>query len=50
LNNSYTFKFLFSYLKNNKNVVLDAVKIRGLLLEHASDELKNDKDVVLSAV
>ena len=37
-------------VKNDKTVVLDAVKSCGSALEYASDELKSDRDVVLSAV
>ena len=35
---------------NNKEYVLAFVKQNGLDLKYASDELKNDKEVVLSAV
>ena len=37
-------------LKNDKDVVLTAVKQNGGALEYASDELKADKDVVVAAV
>jgi serine/threonine protein kinase len=38
------------YLKDDKDVVLEAVKQDGLFLVFASDKLKDDKDVVLEAV
>ncbi len=37
-------------IKNSKEVVLFAVKNKGLALYYASDELKNSKDIVLEAV
>jgi hypothetical protein len=37
-------------LKANKNVVMAAVKNRGMVLEYASNDLKKDFDVVLAAV
>ena len=37
-------------MKNNKEVVLAAVKEAGLALEHASVDMKNNKEVVLAAV
>jgi len=37
-------------LRNDKDVVLAAVKQDGRALEYASPELRNDKDVVLAAV
>ena len=38
------------YFQNDKVVVLVAVKVNGLALEHASKELQQDEDVVLAAV
>lgn len=38
------------YFQNDKEVVLVAVKVNGLALEHASKELQQDEDVVLAAV
>ena len=37
-------------LRNNKEVVLEAVKKNGSALEYASERLQADKDVVLAAV
>jgi hypothetical protein len=37
-------------LRNNKRIVMVAVSADGRALEHASDELKCDRDVVLAAI
>jgi hypothetical protein len=37
-------------LKNNRNFISAVVKINGLLLEYASDELKNNYLIVYIAV
>ena len=37
-------------LKNDRHVVLAAVQQNYRALEHGSDELKNDCDIVLTAV
>ncbi len=37
-------------LKNDKEVVLEAVKTNGFALNDASEELKSDKEIVLEAV
>lgn len=37
-------------LKNNKDFVLQAIKIYGLCFEYVSDKLKNDKVVALKAI
>jgi hypothetical protein len=37
-------------LKNDKEVVFEAVKKAGFALKYASLNLKNDKEVVLEAV
>ena len=41
---------LNSRIKNNKDLLLAAVKTNGYVLDYASKELKNDKEVVLAAV
>lgn len=40
----------FNSLRDDKEVVIAAVKQRGLALEFASDRLKDDKEIVLTAV
>ncbi len=45
-----TLIFASEELKNDKDVVLEAVKNDGEALRFASKELQNDKDVVLEAV
>ena len=42
--------YLNSRIKNNKDLLLAAVKKNGYVLDYASKELKNDKEVVLAAV
>jgi predicted methyltransferase len=37
-------------LRNDKDIVLAAVKVEGFALQFASETLRNDKDVVLAAV
>jgi len=37
-------------LKNDKEIILQAVRIHGVALEHASPELRGDREVVLEAV
>ena len=37
-------------MKNDKEIVLVAVNKYGFILEYASKELQNDKDIVLAAV
>ena len=37
-------------LKNNKEIVLEAVKQNGLALEYASDRLKNNEEIVVTAI
>jgi hypothetical protein len=36
--------------RNDKEIVLSAVKIRGRNLHYASKDLKNDKEIVMEAV
>lgn len=38
------------FMRNDKDVVLDAVRYRADSIQFASEELRNDKDVVLEAV
>jgi len=37
-------------LKDDKEIVLEAVKQDGLALEYASEKLKDDKEIVLEAI
>jgi len=37
-------------LKNDKDIVLEAIKNNGYSLEYASDRLKNDREIVLEAI
>lgn len=48
--NENAFETFSKELRNNKEVVLCAVKQRGVSLLFASNKLKNDKEVVLEAV
>lgn len=43
-------KLASDHLKDDKEVVMAAVKSYGLALKYASDRLKNDRDVILAAV
>ena len=38
------------HLKNDREVVIEALKRSGWALEHASDELRRERDIVLGAV
>ena len=40
--------YIDTYLKNDKDIVLAAVKQNSLALKYASYELKNDKDIILA--
>ena len=44
------FTFVSVALKNDREMVLQAVAQNGLLLWYASDALKNDEEVVLAAM
>ena len=48
--NSYILKYASDRLKDDKDIVIEAVKNNGFALEFASDRLKNDKEIVLEAV
>ncbi|MDX2346367.1 MAG: DUF4116 domain-containing protein [Legionella sp.] len=50
LSNGLALKNLSKTLKNDKEIVLSAVKQTGLALQYASDELKADRKTVFSAV
>ena len=43
-------KFTTSNLQDDRDIVLNCVKIRGYSLKFASLELRGDRDVVLAAV
>ncbi len=43
-------RFKYSNFRNNKMVVMVAIKRNGFALAHASKELKADKEVVLVAI
>ena len=36
--------------KNNREIVMEAVKLDAYALQHASDELKSDREIVMEAV
>ncbi len=42
--------FHFPFYKDNKNVVLTAVTQNGYALEHASEELQNDTNIIMAAL
>lgn len=48
--NGSPLQFASDRLKNDKEIVLEAVKANGYALQFASDELKSDKEIVLKAV
>ena len=47
---SFILKYVSDKLKDDKEVVIEAIKRNGLALEFASDRLKDDKDIVIEAV
>ena len=49
-NNPQRFKIASKKIKNDKNIVLAVMKKNGFLLEYTSDELKNDREVVIAAI
>ena len=49
-NDPHRFKIASKKIKNNKNIVLAVMKKNGYLLEYTSDELKNDREVVITAI
>ncbi len=49
--NGYAFEFASKELRNDKEIVLEAVKHGSCsTLEYASERLKDDEDVVLTAI
>lgn len=49
-NSPFVLELLSDVYKNDKEIVLEAVKANGDALQFASKELKGDKDVVLAAI
>jgi hypothetical protein len=49
-NGWWTLRYASDDLKNNREIVLEAIKQNGLALEYASESFRNDKDVVLEAI
>ena len=47
---SYNYFFILPKFNNNKQFVLQIVRMDGMQLEHANDELKNNIDTVIAAI
>lgn len=47
---SFVLRFATEEIKNNKEIVLKAVKKRGMSLEYASLSLRENKEIVTAAV
>ncbi|MBS9775890.1 MAG: DUF4116 domain-containing protein [Fusobacterium sp.] len=52
LNNNYTsiLEYVSKKLREDKEIIMEAVNLKGKALKYASDRLKDDKEVVLAAV